>query len=181
MTIETCASVCADYNYFGLEYGQECWCGNTIRSVGQPTAASECNFPCAGNAAQICGAGDRINIYSFGTVTTTSSIAASTTTVQPTTLVTSSTTSQMFSTTSESTTSEIPSSTTSTHDPTTSTSVLSSSTTSEVVSSSVTTTIESSSTTSTTPLVCFALKSRQGHLLIHCSLLALLPPHLWSH
>lgn len=61
LTAEKCAAHCSDYKYFGVEYGRECWCGN---SQPQTIAAeSECSFACAGDDAQLCGAGNRINVW----------------------------------------------------------------------------------------------------------------------
>ena len=61
MTAEKCAAHCADYSYFGVEYGRECWCGNAPPIT--LTAESECSFPCAGDDTQLCGAGGRINVW----------------------------------------------------------------------------------------------------------------------
>jgi len=42
-------------------------CDNVIHSPGARVGALDCNMHCTGNAAEICGAGDRINIFN-GTV-----------------------------------------------------------------------------------------------------------------
>lgn len=51
-SVAGCAAVCAGkYAYMGLEYGQECWCGNTLQTGGTgsgPAAASQCNKVCVG-------------------------------------------------------------------------------------------------------------------------------------
>ncbi|KAK3995264.1 WSC domain-containing protein [Cladorrhinum sp. PSN332] len=65
MTLEKCANVCGGYNWFGVEYGRECYCGNTLNEGSVPTAAAECSFPCPGKLSQTCGAGNRLNLYSF--------------------------------------------------------------------------------------------------------------------
>ena len=67
MTVEKCAAACAGYTWFGVEYGRECYGGNTIHSAegSVPTSLSECSFPCPGNPTQKCGAGDRLNMYRF--------------------------------------------------------------------------------------------------------------------
>ncbi|RFU81977.1 glycoside hydrolase, family 71 [Trichoderma arundinaceum] len=65
VTIEGCKAACSaqGFELAGVEYGVECWCGNSI-SNGQTTAnPTDCNMPCAGNSAEICGSGNRINIY----------------------------------------------------------------------------------------------------------------------
>lgn len=68
MTPEQCLSKCASFGYAaaGLEYGDECYCGDPI-DIG--TAGStvrpeeECNVACAGDASSICGGGSRLSIY----------------------------------------------------------------------------------------------------------------------
>ena len=68
MTVENCVSFCdgKDFIYAGLEYYQECYCGNYILNGGAETTASDCSFPCTGNSAEICGAGNRLSMYWSG-------------------------------------------------------------------------------------------------------------------
>ncbi|KAK4460781.1 putative fungistatic metabolite [Cladorrhinum samala] len=61
MTAQKCATHCADYSYFGVEYGRECWCGNSPPK--KEASESECSFPCGGDDTQLCGAGGRINVW----------------------------------------------------------------------------------------------------------------------
>lgn len=63
MTVEMCAAYCAPYQYFGVEYGRECYCGNArdAGSVAAPDA--ECSFACAGDSTETCGAGMRLDLY----------------------------------------------------------------------------------------------------------------------
>ncbi|KAM7198966.1 WSC domain containing protein [Rhypophila sp. PSN 637] len=63
LTLEGCAIGCVGYKYWGVEYGRECFCGNTIQPAAELKADSECNMVCAGNAAELCGAGNRIMVY----------------------------------------------------------------------------------------------------------------------
>jgi hypothetical protein len=71
MTQDRCLATCYMYNYAGLEYGRECWCGNgPINWAGNAGAAAggnatepECSKPCMGNTAQKCGAGKRMNLF----------------------------------------------------------------------------------------------------------------------
>ncbi|KAL8771823.1 MAG: hypothetical protein Q9209_002761 [Squamulea sp. 1 TL-2023] len=60
MTVALCTTACKSRNfqYAGLEYAQECWCGNTISAPGAP-AASGCDKPCRGNATEYCGGSNR--------------------------------------------------------------------------------------------------------------------------
>ncbi|KAK3337627.1 WSC domain-containing protein [Cercophora scortea] len=61
LTAAKCKAHCAGYAVFGLEYGRECWCGNSFPTTKAP--AEDCSFPCSGNSAEICGASSRINVW----------------------------------------------------------------------------------------------------------------------
>ncbi|KAF9448028.1 WSC-domain-containing protein [Macrolepiota fuliginosa MF-IS2] len=65
MTVERCIDGCeaSGYTSAGMEYGQECWCGNVTYPPGQSTSSYECNMPCLMNAGQICGGSNRIVVY----------------------------------------------------------------------------------------------------------------------
>ncbi|KAK4207615.1 WSC domain-containing protein [Rhypophila decipiens] len=65
MTVEKCATFCSRYNVFGVEYGRECYCGTIKAESSREVDASECSFPCAGDAAQKCGAGNRLNLFTL--------------------------------------------------------------------------------------------------------------------
>ena len=54
MTIQGCANACArDYwTSMGVEYGNECYCGNHTYPLGQSQTMNECNMPCDGDASQ---------------------------------------------------------------------------------------------------------------------------------
>lgn len=93
MTLESCASSCSGYNYWGVEYGGECYCSQTLADSSIKEPNSDCSFTCPGNAYEYCGAGDRIELYLLTSVATssrssttkTSTTKASTTsTVKPT-------------------------------------------------------------------------------------------------
>jgi hypothetical protein len=63
MTLERCAAFCRGSRYWGTEYGRECWCGPALAPSSAVAPASDCSFACAGNAGELCGAGDRLNVY----------------------------------------------------------------------------------------------------------------------
>ncbi|KAL0932353.1 uncharacterized protein CTRU02_213306 [Colletotrichum truncatum] len=65
ITLEKCAASCSQYKYFGVEFGRECYCGNSRDSGSTEANAADCWFPCAGDPTGVakCGAADRINIY----------------------------------------------------------------------------------------------------------------------
>ena len=47
-----CSSKCAGYQYFGLQYSSECWCGDSYGSQG---SSSGCTMACAGDDNIACG------------------------------------------------------------------------------------------------------------------------------
>lgn len=63
MTVEGCIEHCSGkgYTYAGLQYREECWCGNTI-APGR-LGAQKCTMPCGGNPAQYCGGPQRLSLY----------------------------------------------------------------------------------------------------------------------
>ncbi|KAI1142985.1 putative glyoxal oxidase [Hypoxylon sp. FL0543] len=68
MTPEQCLGKCASFGYTagGLEYGDECYCGDPIdvdTSGSTQRPESECNVVCAGDPSAICGGGARLSIY----------------------------------------------------------------------------------------------------------------------
>lgn len=68
LTQQSCAALCkaAGYTISGTEWAQQCFCGNQIVNGGVKTTETECNTPCSGNSAEMCGAGGRMTIYSQG-------------------------------------------------------------------------------------------------------------------
>lgn len=65
MTLEACAAFCTGYKYWGTEYARECYCGDAFEQGSVERPVSECNFPCMGApTTQLCGAGDRLSVYS---------------------------------------------------------------------------------------------------------------------
>ncbi|KAL8830298.1 MAG: hypothetical protein Q9191_001507 [Dirinaria sp. TL-2023a] len=63
MTVEKCAAACVAYSRFGVEYGRECYCGDSLNSGSVMAPESDCSFPCPGNATETCGAGNRLDVY----------------------------------------------------------------------------------------------------------------------
>ncbi|PNS14683.1 hypothetical protein CAC42_1705 [Sphaceloma murrayae] len=78
-SVEYCQSQCSGYQYFGVEYSNECYCGNTLQTgsvlvAGTDVATTGCNMVCGGNSSEYCGGPNRLNLYKLnGTVTTTPS------------------------------------------------------------------------------------------------------------
>lgn len=63
MTVALCLTVCASYEYAGLEYSRECWCGNTLSVNALPVPQTECKNLCVGNPNEYCGSGGRLSLY----------------------------------------------------------------------------------------------------------------------
>jgi hypothetical protein len=58
-----CVAFCKgnDYEYAGLEYYGECFCGSSVN--GAQLSESSCTFPCTGNSSETCGGDDIISVY----------------------------------------------------------------------------------------------------------------------
>ncbi|XP_026790893.3 WSC domain-containing protein 1 [Pangasianodon hypophthalmus] len=63
MTSTLCQDTCTEsgYQYAGLEYGSECYCGNRI--AGARMKEEECNLDCKGEKGSICGGMGRLSVY----------------------------------------------------------------------------------------------------------------------
>ncbi|OBZ65507.1 putative fungistatic metabolite [Grifola frondosa] len=71
LTLNSCLSTCASqgFSMAGMEYGRECYCGNTFANGGGAAlAASSCNFPCAADKANTCGGNWALSLYKQGSV-----------------------------------------------------------------------------------------------------------------
>lgn len=55
MSLEFCADFCAGYQYFGTEYGSECYCGNSFGTGAKRTSDGDCSMLCANDPAVLCG------------------------------------------------------------------------------------------------------------------------------
>ncbi|MCJ1242521.1 hypothetical protein MMC14_010529, partial [Varicellaria rhodocarpa] len=88
-TVEACAAACEGYTYMGVEYGIECYCddeiegGNAIATGGSDPTQNECSMTCAGNASELCGGPNRLNLYTINPNITVS-LPIPTATVAPT-------------------------------------------------------------------------------------------------
>ena len=63
MTIQACAAFCQDYQYFGLEYSSQCYCGTGFAKGSKTTATSDCAMTCSGNSTQYCGGPNLLSVY----------------------------------------------------------------------------------------------------------------------
>jgi hypothetical protein len=67
-TIELCMAACQGYTYFGMEYSNECYCGNTINAgsvmqTNSTPSVNGCNMFCTGNQLEYCGGELRFGRY----------------------------------------------------------------------------------------------------------------------
>ena len=53
------------YKYAGMQYGIECWCGDTVRSTRR-VSDGKCDMPCPGNSEQYCGGFLLVSVYHTG-------------------------------------------------------------------------------------------------------------------
>jgi len=63
LTLESCAHYCSNFTYFGVEGSVECYCGQTLSSSAVETP--DCNLPCSGDNAQLCGGASAISVYKY--------------------------------------------------------------------------------------------------------------------
>lgn len=82
MSVEVCQTYCSQFSapFYGIEYGTECYCGVSLINNSIRAAEADCNFACPGNATEVCGAGDRLNVYGCSAVasaTSTKTVATS--------------------------------------------------------------------------------------------------------
>ncbi|KAF8853757.1 WSC-domain protein [Acephala macrosclerotiorum] len=78
LTVSLCTSTCqtAGYVLVGVEYSQQCYCGNTFSNGGAPApdGLAGCNMLCSGNLSEYCGGPNRLDVYdlnnAIATITT---------------------------------------------------------------------------------------------------------------
>ncbi|KJX97614.1 hypothetical protein TI39_contig476g00008 [Zymoseptoria brevis] len=65
MTIDMCAGEAQrrQFNFFGVEYGKECWMGDAVDSEAQPLSQDSCAMVCPGDKTVFCGAGSALQLY----------------------------------------------------------------------------------------------------------------------
>ena len=66
MTPEFCQKICFEdknFQYAGVQYYHECFCGNNAPPRSNLLSNSECNLQCSGDKAKICGGVWKMNIF----------------------------------------------------------------------------------------------------------------------
>ncbi|KAG4437093.1 hypothetical protein IFR05_007427 [Cadophora sp. M221] len=103
LTVASCINACSNAGFVlsGVEFGGECYCGNQFSYQSKPASNGfkGCNVPCNGNATELCGGGDYLDVYGFNntvpnplvstssstqSTSTSSSVSSPVTTVSPT-------------------------------------------------------------------------------------------------
>ena len=73
MSYESCAAFCEGYDLIGLEYGAECYCGDSFASTTSKKPDADCGMPCSGAPDEVCGGPNRLTVFKAGTPLTHSS------------------------------------------------------------------------------------------------------------
>ncbi|KAK8134828.1 N-terminal WSC domain-containing protein [Apiospora sp. TS-2023a] len=65
LTIDVCLAACGSQGFklAGLEFGTECYCGNTLQGENRPTLDEHCDLPCLGNNQTTCGGRGALALY----------------------------------------------------------------------------------------------------------------------
>jgi len=63
MTSKVCSSFCTGYQYFGLEYKSECYCGFDIAATSLTVQEPDCWMACSGDSTERCGGTDRVSVF----------------------------------------------------------------------------------------------------------------------
>ncbi|PPQ98361.1 hypothetical protein CVT26_013617 [Gymnopilus dilepis] len=75
VTVESCTATCAanGFTIAGLEFGQECWCGNefSLPAANITAAPGDCSRACEADPTELCGAAFRLSVYIDSTATDT--------------------------------------------------------------------------------------------------------------
>ena len=76
MTKKLCMDTCRGkgFKYAGLQYSQQCFCGNSYGKLGK---SDNCKMPCSGNKGEICGGSWANSVYRVESVSEKSTVAAS--------------------------------------------------------------------------------------------------------
>jgi hypothetical protein len=70
-SLEACASLCADAGFLpptgmaGVEYGEQCYCGNTFTAGVPVVKSSNCTMKCTSAPTESCGGADAITIVTY--------------------------------------------------------------------------------------------------------------------
>lgn len=80
MTIDSCAAFCYGYQYFGIEYASECYCGSYLNAGSEIIDDLSCSMSCTGASLELCGGSFALSIYQLSSNFTGSLITQSSST-----------------------------------------------------------------------------------------------------
>lgn len=60
MSVDFSGTFCTEYTYFGVEYADECYCGDSITKGTTEDTTGGCNAACVGNSSEVCGGDGRL-------------------------------------------------------------------------------------------------------------------------
>ena len=60
---QSCAAICEDFPYFGLQYGSECWCGDYASEINGYVESDGCNRMYTGDSDANCGGNYAMRIF----------------------------------------------------------------------------------------------------------------------
>jgi hypothetical protein len=63
MTVEICDALCPVSTFYGLEYGDECWCGDLLQNNAFESLDDICTMECAGDSTELCGGMNALSLY----------------------------------------------------------------------------------------------------------------------
>eukprot|EP01064_Diplonema_japonicum_P030265 TRINITY_DN50_c0_g1_i5.p1 TRINITY_DN50_c0_g1~~TRINITY_DN50_c0_g1_i5.p1 ORF type:complete len:706 (+),score=119.02 TRINITY_DN50_c0_g1_i5:55-2172(+) len=66
-TVESCVERChsGGYSFAGVEFGSECWCGNSMSGAVRHIASDCEELECTGDSSTKCGGDGRMKVYQF--------------------------------------------------------------------------------------------------------------------
>ena len=65
LTPDKCIKACREkgFNFAGVQFSKECWCGKEAPSTDRIVDLKECKMACQGDSSIKCGAGMRMNVF----------------------------------------------------------------------------------------------------------------------
>ncbi|CAN0092627.1 unnamed protein product, partial [Sphacelaria rigidula] len=63
MTLKVCSTFCSGSPFFGMEFGEECFCGTDSDDFDRRGASTACTMACAGDDSETCGGNNAISVY----------------------------------------------------------------------------------------------------------------------
>ncbi|KAK6000723.1 hypothetical protein QM012_003448 [Aureobasidium pullulans] len=66
-TVAECLQYCGQnsYQFAGLEYSKECWCGSNLSPFSNKLPESNCSLACVGNDTELCGGYLALSLYNL--------------------------------------------------------------------------------------------------------------------